>query len=286
MNPLAIELYKMHGKDITTSPLPFNVNNQHMNGGIDVDIWSQTSLYGCYAIGEVAGTHGVTRPGGAALNAGQVFGTRCAKHIAKQKPQQPTMDQLKTLKQEITEVLKQAIGDVNNNKGISLSEVRDDVQARMSDFAGFICHVDDIEKALHESKRLNQKIFEQGLSTPANQMAQYFQWKQTALTSEALLTALQYYAKNGGGSRGARAMCSSHGEVTPEARNVDLSEFKFIQEKDEHKEHKLVLKRSGEDWNIEEVSLRDMESPSKIFFEKNWAPYLTDHIYEDEFKHE
>ena len=37
---------------------------------------------GCYANGEAAGTHGVTRPGGAALNSGQVFGTRCAEHIA------------------------------------------------------------------------------------------------------------------------------------------------------------------------------------------------------------
>ena len=44
-----------------------------MNGGIDVDIWSQSSLRGCYAVGEVAGTHGVPRPGGAVLNAGQVF---------------------------------------------------------------------------------------------------------------------------------------------------------------------------------------------------------------------
>ena len=55
-----------------------------MNGGLAVDIWGRTSLAGCYAIGEAAGTHGVTRPGGAALNAGQVFGTRCAEHIAAQ----------------------------------------------------------------------------------------------------------------------------------------------------------------------------------------------------------
>ena len=44
MNPLAIELYKMHGHDLNTDPLPFNVSNQHMNGGIAVDIWSQSSL--------------------------------------------------------------------------------------------------------------------------------------------------------------------------------------------------------------------------------------------------
>ena len=28
MNPLAIELYRMHGNDIERDPLPFNVSNQ------------------------------------------------------------------------------------------------------------------------------------------------------------------------------------------------------------------------------------------------------------------
>ena len=82
MNPLSIELYKRYKYDITRDPLEFAVNNQHMNGGLAVDVWGATSLEGCYAVGEAAGTHGVTRPGGAALNAGQVLGTRCAEHAA------------------------------------------------------------------------------------------------------------------------------------------------------------------------------------------------------------
>ena len=82
MNPLAIELYRRYKIDIAAEPLEFAVNNQHMNGGIAVDTWGRSSLPGAYAVGEAAGTHGVTRPGGAALNAGQVFGTRAAEHIA------------------------------------------------------------------------------------------------------------------------------------------------------------------------------------------------------------
>ncbi|MBA3687179.1 MAG: FAD-binding protein, partial [Planctomycetes bacterium] len=80
MNPLAIELYRMHGYDLAREPLAFNVNHQHMNGGVAVDCWNRASLPGLYAVGEVAGTHGVTRPGGAALNAGQVGGIRAATH--------------------------------------------------------------------------------------------------------------------------------------------------------------------------------------------------------------
>lgn len=41
MNPLSISLYKMHGYDLTTQPLQFAMNNQHMNGGIEVDIWDK-----------------------------------------------------------------------------------------------------------------------------------------------------------------------------------------------------------------------------------------------------
>ena len=74
MNPLSIELYKRYKYDITRDPLEFAIHNQHMNGGLAVDAWGATNLAGCYAVGEAAGTHGVTRPGGAALNAGQVFG--------------------------------------------------------------------------------------------------------------------------------------------------------------------------------------------------------------------
>ena len=62
MNPLSIELYKRYKYDITRDPLEFAINNQHMNGmpgGQDV---GETTLEGCYAIGEAAGTHGRQGP--------------------------------------------------------------------------------------------------------------------------------------------------------------------------------------------------------------------------------
>jgi len=32
-------------------------------------------------------------------------------------------------------------------------------------------------------------------------------------------------------------------------------------------------------------ALRGMEDPGRIFFEKNWAPYLTNAVYDDGFHH-
>ena len=69
----------MHGNDIEQA-LPFNVSNQHMNGGVAVDGWNESSLSGCFAVSKSL-AHGVTRPGGAALNAGQVGGMRVADQV-------------------------------------------------------------------------------------------------------------------------------------------------------------------------------------------------------------
>ena len=81
MNTPAIELYAGKGVDITREYLEIALCAQHNNGGIAVDLWWQTEVAGLYAIGECAGTHGIARPGGSALNAGQVGALRAATHI-------------------------------------------------------------------------------------------------------------------------------------------------------------------------------------------------------------
>ncbi len=81
MNTPAIELYAGKGVDITREYLEIALCAQHNNGGVAVDLWWQTEIAGLYAIGECAGTHGIARPGGSALNAGQVGALRAATHI-------------------------------------------------------------------------------------------------------------------------------------------------------------------------------------------------------------
>ena len=81
MNTPAIELYADKGVDITREYLEIALCAQHNNGGVAVDLWWQTEVAGLYAVGECAGTHGIARPGGSALNAGQVGALRAATHI-------------------------------------------------------------------------------------------------------------------------------------------------------------------------------------------------------------
>lgn len=82
MNSPAVSLYTEKGVDLSKHPLEIALCAQHNNGGIAVDADWQTDVKGLYAVGECAGTHGVTRPGGSALNAGQVGALRAAQAIS------------------------------------------------------------------------------------------------------------------------------------------------------------------------------------------------------------
>lgn len=72
MNQSAIDFYRDKGVDLYTQPLEIALCAQHNNGGIGIDCWWQTDVKGLFAVGEAAASHGVYRPGGTALNAGQV----------------------------------------------------------------------------------------------------------------------------------------------------------------------------------------------------------------------
>ncbi|TLM88337.1 FAD-binding protein [Pseudarthrobacter sp. NamE5] len=68
--------------DLEKQMLEVDVCAQHNNGGLTVDAWWQSNVRGFFPVGEAAGSHGVYRPGGAALNSGQVGATRAAQFIA------------------------------------------------------------------------------------------------------------------------------------------------------------------------------------------------------------
>jgi succinate dehydrogenase/fumarate reductase flavoprotein subunit len=83
MNRPAIDLYADHGIDLSKEPLEVAVCAQHNNGGLAAnDWWESENIKHLFPVGEVNGSHGVTRPGGSALNAGQAGAFRAAEYIA------------------------------------------------------------------------------------------------------------------------------------------------------------------------------------------------------------
>ncbi|MDD4743482.1 MAG: FAD-binding protein [Eubacteriales bacterium] len=86
MNEPAYAFYLEHGVDLSRDRLEIRLSAQHHNGGLAVDAHWETTLPGLFAVGEVSGTHGVYRPGGSALNSGQVGALRAADAIARRLP--------------------------------------------------------------------------------------------------------------------------------------------------------------------------------------------------------
>lgn len=83
LNPQAVDFFKKNGVDLSKEALEIAVCAQHINGGADVDLHWQTSVDNLFAVGETAGTFGIYRPGGSALNSTQVGALRAAEYIAK-----------------------------------------------------------------------------------------------------------------------------------------------------------------------------------------------------------
>ncbi len=280
MNPLAIELYRRYKVDIARQPLRFAVNHQHMNGGLAVDTWGRTSLHRCYAIGEAAGTHGVTRPGGAALNAGQVFGTRCAELIAARRdssasaaaPAQPL----------VASALAAVSAVLRDDSALRIDTLKRQIQSRMSDHAGLVCRAADVRAALDDARALNAAIRDQGIALAGKPQDAAFalQWRHTALASEAVLVALDLYLSRGGGSRGARVVCDPHGDQVPQARSGVLEEFRFRSERAQDRNEQIVLHWDGQRWVIDIRSLRRLARGERPFFERHWPEFLTGAVFD------
>ncbi|WP_299600437.1 FAD-binding protein [uncultured Tateyamaria sp.] len=277
MNPLAIELYKRYKVDITSDPLEFAVNNQHMNGGIAVDTWGRTNIAGIYAVGEASGTHGATRPGGSALNAGQVFGTRVAEHVAASGKAHAPSDTKPHIDRAITEI--KAV--LKTDSPHTIKDIRSNIQARMSDHAGILCTAKDVTSARSEARQLNDAIRRNGIAyTRENEIGRALQWQQMALASEAVLSALDHYISNGGGSRGARAICDPEGTALPEARTGPLPHVRFRPERDEDMREQILVRLDGTDMVISTRPNRAFDANAKSFFERDWPAWLTGDIYD------
>jgi succinate dehydrogenase/fumarate reductase flavoprotein subunit len=277
MNPLSIELYKRYKYDITRDPLAFAVLNQHMNGGLAVDGWGATSLDGCYAVGEAAGSHGVTRPGGAALNAGQVFGARCAERVAARRNGRSA--RLSTGR--IDEAVGYVLDALNADSPLTVQSIRKEVQNRMSDHAGVLCNAHDVKAALASARSLNKAIRQQGIAwTSTTESLKALQWRQAALLSEAVLTALAFYIAQDGGSRGARAICAPDGAHVPEARTGPLEDVRFVPERAEHRAEQIRVRLEADAFACEVRPIRRRDRGERPFFERNWPDFLTGAIYD------
>ena len=180
MNSGAIELYAAHGIDLWHEPLEIAVCAQHCNGGVSVDADWQTTVRGLYAAGEAAGTFGVYRPGGSALNSTQVGSLRAAEHIARGG----------TASEPTTDVFPEYTLPEFRYGASNIAALRDELRRGMSRYADFDRSTGDM-KALFEKVNNLCAHFEDSVTAHGpEELASYFRLYDAAVTARATLSAM------------------------------------------------------------------------------------------------
>jgi hypothetical protein len=139
-----------------------------------------------------------------------------------------------------------------------------------------------VRSALEAARTLNDEIRKRGVA-PAGKAfdaVHALQWRHTALASEAVLAALDFYVSRGGGSRGARTVCDPNGDQVPLARTGPLEDYRFLSERAQDRNEQILVRMEGDRVQIRTRSLRTNERGERPFFERNWPDFLTGAIYE------
>ncbi len=224
MNSPAIELYRGKGLDITKEYLEIALCVQHNNGGISVDMWWQTNVKGLFAAGECAGTHGVTRPGGSALNAGQVGSLRAAQFISQNGNK--VIDDL-TFENIVTEAEKRhnsEICNVTDNKD-NVTKLIVNAQRQMSDNAAAIRNKDKLRESLNKTSLEIKSLNEVGVKDKS-QIYRYYKLKDILYTQSAVLTAMIDYSETIGDTRGSSLCFDDKGTLRDGLEEI----FRFTEE--------------------------------------------------------
>jgi succinate dehydrogenase/fumarate reductase flavoprotein subunit len=286
LNPPAIEVYKENGIDLHSEPLEIAVCAQHNNGGLAVDKWWQSSMPQTFVIGEMAGTHGVKRPGGSALNAGQIGGLRAAEYITKVHDLgipdysniQPDVD--RQLAEFVT-----GLEQFSSSEGLIAKEVITQIQNRMTESAGHIRELDDGRSALAEAVECYKQIQDQGFKLEnAKDLVTSVQAHHLALTSIAYLTAIVELLEQGGGSRGSHLVLAEDGiEIHPDVINKATGKpLKFKPENESLRNSILRIKYDPQAphlFKCEHVPVRQAPADEKAF-EPAWRDFREGKIYE------
>ena len=267
MNQPAIDFYRDKSVDLYTQPLEIALCAQHNNGGIGIDCWWQTDVKGLFAVGEAAASHGVYRPGGTALNAGQVGSTRAAQYIAArcQGDAPACFDtEAAAALTEMAALADACRADTGNVRALwqHAAEEMSRCGAAIRDPAQIRAYGKQVEAQLAG--------FAQTVKAGSRtELAMVYRLRDMLLSQRAYLTAMADYTAHGGKSRGSALYTDLTGGVKPFAQLPDTFTFAL-----DETEAPLIQ----ELWFEDGTCRTDWRAPRPIpedddFFENVWRSY-------------
>jgi succinate dehydrogenase/fumarate reductase flavoprotein subunit len=287
MNRPAIDIYREHDIDLYSEPLEIAVCAQHNNGGFGVNKWWESSIRRTFVIGEMAGTHGVKRPGGSALNAGQVGAQRAAEYIAHVYPADiaSVSSGNPEIQIQVKAVIDLLAGFAASKAHLSPMEAVSAIQRRMTAAGGHIRKLKKAQAALQEAIELYQDIRVNGLRIKdPSDLIHAVRAEHLALSSAAYLKAIVDLLKAGSGSRGSHLVLAEEGiEVHPDIKDPDTGlSLKYLPENHALRNsiHRIVFDQRGKQlFRCETIPLRPMPRDRKAF-EPAWTEYREGTIFQ------
>ena len=285
MNPLAIDIYAENGIDIRTEPLEINVCAQHHNGGFVVDKWWQSNIPGTFVIGEMAGTHGVKRPGGSALNSGQVGGLRAAEYIANvytdyESPNDIPSEAINNV-EELTKKLNIILA---RESGMAPGDAISMIQRNMSLYGAHLRRLETCKSALEKARNLYKKIRTTELKVhERTDLIDAIRAEHLALTQIAFLESIVEYIEAGGGSRGSFMILREDGDlIHPDLIDPSTGRpFAFVPENEELRNTIAEIELLSSDdaaFAIKRVPVRPIPTRDEPF-ELAWTAYRNGEVY-------
>jgi len=278
MNPGAIELYAEHGIDITAEPLEIAVCAQHNNGGLAGNHWWESvNVKHLFPVGEVNGSHGVYRPGGSALNSGQVGSLRAAEFIAH------CCAGWTVAEETIQRAAADAAGEVSlwiakcAGAETPWQAARQQFQQRMTRCGAHIRSEDELKRAVAEAWEQYRRIEASGCGyADVADLPEALRNRHLCFAHAVYLEAVLFAVQSGVGSRGSAMVIDPAGTRVHEklddgwriaAENVDFRQrVQQTLPTPDRVEHRWVDRRP-----IPE---------SDLWFETAWARFRSGEIYQ------
>lgn len=269
MNKPAIDFYLDKGVDLEKEPLEIALCAQHNNGGLDLNKWWESNLKGFFVAGEVAGSHGIYRPGGSALNAGQVGSTRASEYINEKRrdftQDESAFSRVKTKAlDEVIDISEKTFGKDENTESLRLH-----FSSLMSKCGGAIRNKEEIEKLSAEVDSLLNNFEEKVSYNSPLSLKKVFSLRDMLLTQKCYLLSMLNYINEGGKSRGSALYTDKNG-IKPYSSLPDIFTFTLDGgEKDDLiQEMKYENNKCAFNWRkVRPIPQRD------DFFENVWKGY-------------
>ena len=285
INQDAIKLYKENGIDLSDEPLEIGVCNQHLNGGVSGNIWWESNMMHLFTIGEINGSHGIHRPGGAALNSGQVGGLRVAQKIARSKYSEMSFENetfqsnakfnMSSLLLEVETALKK------KKETLKPASILANIREAMSKFGSIVRPYKNLNDYIKNVQSMIPKYPELVSIIDNNDFMDFFRVKDALITHFIFLKAIEDYHVNGGVSRGSFLILRENGRVddTFVTPPKPLDKLKFISTDDPLKKKIQTLQLINEKVHINWINVRPI--PDSIgWFETVWRDFKDKKIYD------